>query len=253
MKWVWTIVFSMGVHTCNAQNNLVPNPSFEDSVYCPYTPGQINATEAWFSVRGSIDYYHTCGTNGYGVPNNLVGVQSAKEGRAYIGIALWALVIENGREYVSVELLEQLEPEKRYLLEMHVSLADSLHYSVKNIGIHLSSHILSSDINSLLNITPQIQYSDTAFLSDRTGWVSISGQYIASGGERFITIGNFDDDAETSTFYVGPINGNQSVWRYLAIMSMMFRWFKTPATMLGCWRRADPRWKLGFIQTPPRV
>jgi hypothetical protein len=49
-----------------AQQNLVPNNSFESFEFCPYSAGQISAVDDWFSVKGSVDYFNTCGTNEYG-------------------------------------------------------------------------------------------------------------------------------------------------------------------------------------------
>lgn len=56
----------------NAQN-LVPNPSFEEFDDCPFLPGQIEEATGWFDIIGGCDYFHTCGSNGYGVPVNLAG------------------------------------------------------------------------------------------------------------------------------------------------------------------------------------
>jgi hypothetical protein len=57
------------------QVNLVPNPSFEDTVACPTTANQVDRAVGWYPSRNSPDYFNGCDwINGLmGVPNNAVG------------------------------------------------------------------------------------------------------------------------------------------------------------------------------------
>ncbi|WP_027420155.1 T9SS C-terminal target domain-containing protein [Crocinitomix catalasitica] len=41
------------------ETSFIPNPSFEDSLCCPYRPGMLNCADAWTDV-GSADYYTNC-------------------------------------------------------------------------------------------------------------------------------------------------------------------------------------------------
>ena len=61
-------LFTMG------QQNLVPNPSFEEHSECPDEPRKIAFAYPWHNVLGSCNYFHECGTNEYGIPFNLGGV-----------------------------------------------------------------------------------------------------------------------------------------------------------------------------------
>lgn len=96
----------------NAQVNLLSNPSFELKNNCPdrranpycmlldttITPascidlrgssGYFDSTlVGWTSYRETPDYYNICAPNpNQGVPSNIFGSQSAKEGDAYVGI-----------------------------------------------------------------------------------------------------------------------------------------------------------------------
>lgn len=44
---------------------------------------------------------------------------------------------------------------------------------------------------------PQIQNDSLTVVSDKENWTKISGSFIATGGEQFLTIGNFFDDIQT--------------------------------------------------------
>lgn len=126
----------------------------------------------------------------------------AHSGQAYIGVANWFLNSNNSREYAGVGLTETLIPGKKYKVEFYVSLLDSLWYATKNIGAYFSIGQPLSDISILLSYEPQVKYTGTNFLDDKEGWIKIEGSFFADGGENFITIGNFNDDVNTDTFFV---------------------------------------------------
>jgi len=72
--------------------NLVLNPSFEEHTECPTTT--INAVTYtgmdivvdWYTPTSSTDYFHACGDDSYGVPNNFSNsFQDARTGDAYVG------------------------------------------------------------------------------------------------------------------------------------------------------------------------
>ncbi len=45
----------------NDVTSIIPNPSFEEYAYCPYTTDQVDAAVPWISRGGSPDYMNTCG------------------------------------------------------------------------------------------------------------------------------------------------------------------------------------------------
>ena len=82
--------------------NLVPNPSFEDTVSCPDNLAQIDKAVGWSSYRITPDYFNSCSSASafpsVSVPSNQWGTQSAKTGNAYAGLITYSLVT-NEREY----------------------------------------------------------------------------------------------------------------------------------------------------------
>lgn len=62
-----------------AQVNLVPNPSFEDTVSCPNYANQIDKAVGWHASRNTPDYFNGCDwlTSNQSVPNNFRGYQYA--------------------------------------------------------------------------------------------------------------------------------------------------------------------------------
>ncbi|MCY7410391.1 MAG: T9SS type A sorting domain-containing protein [Chitinophagales bacterium] len=198
-----------------AQINLVPNGDFEYYTECPTYQNltyEINKALPWYNPTGNTpDYYNVCDSLippelGEGVPSNFYGYQYPRSGNGYAGIICRYSTV-NGRDYISCPLILPLNREQIYYLEFYCVLANSSSASIGSLGISFSNDSISGDTTyHVLNLTPQIQHAPDSFLSDTLHWMKVSGTFTAQGGERFITIGNFNDDAHTpiDTFYYVP-------------------------------------------------
>jgi gliding motility-associated-like protein len=89
---------------------------------------------------------------------------------------------------------------------MYVCIADRVRYSTDAIGAYFSTGAVSLPNGGVLPYTPQI-FNTSGILQDTANWVQISGTFIAQGGENFITIGSFVNDANTNSIY-----SNSSGW-----------------------------------------
>ncbi|MBK7182625.1 MAG: gliding motility-associated C-terminal domain-containing protein [Bacteroidetes bacterium] len=192
---------------CRAQN-LVPNPSFEDTISCPNAGGQLNQTLYWFNpTSGSPDYYNLC-SNGMGVPLNGAGFQYALSGKAYVGVYVAARMILNGplegREYIQAALTDTLIQGKEYCISFSVSLGDYSTIAITQIGAHLSITPISLATPLNFTVLPQIVSPANYFINDTANWHTIQGTYTALGGEKYITIGNFKDVTNTDTMNLPP-------------------------------------------------
>jgi hypothetical protein len=229
-----------------AQQNLVPNPSFEEYSDCPDNLGQLNLTEGWTGVLGSVDYYNVCGTNGYGIPANNGGYQESFEGgRGYAGVAIFGLGVSNFREYVGVQLIEVLQMDYKYDVSVRLSSADTAQFAVRNFGCAFTQTQPPNDISFLLAIQPQITYSDTSYLDDTLGWMTVEGSFIASGGEQFMTFGNFDSDVETDTLRVRE-DGLPVSYYYVDSVSVV----KDTTYHVGIEEQADGEFGIGLYPNP---
>ena len=180
--------------------NLVPNGGFENHIGCPSGNWQINYAKPWFSASSTIspDYYDTCNHGNLGVPKNLFGSQLAQDnGAGYAGIYVFG---NNGfREYLEVKLDSTLVLGQTYCLQFWVALPDTFVDGIGSIGAYFSKDsALENNDNPLGSmVTPQIVHDPTTIITDKTNWTLINGSYTASGGENFLTIGNFASDRNT--------------------------------------------------------
>lgn len=206
------IFLYMFLRTQNSQGqvNLVPNPSFEEYSLCPNEKGQIDRTLGWFSPNnGSPDYYNRCSSDPSAqssVPiHSSIYSKSPYDGDAYIGLGLYSKDLNTTiREYVSIELKNQLTKGKTYFTRFHVSPIDSIPNVnipcfIDKIGMNFSNKM--STVTTMPNEPlPRQKYSgnEMKILDKIDEWTSI-GNCIVGGEEKFITIGNFFTNDETLT------------------------------------------------------
>ncbi len=199
------------------QTNLVPNPGFETIVSCPTLQGQLYFATPWFqpnyyfgtvTTASSSDLYNLCSpaSSGVSVPvNNTSGHQAAKSGNGYAGIVFRLSGPTTSCEYLETSLISPMIQGKTYCVEFYVSLADTCVYAVSNFGAFFSvdSLLYNSSTYSNIPVIPQIENPSSNIVTDKDNWTLISGQFIASGGEDHMTIGNFRDLPSTTSQNVG--------------------------------------------------
>lgn len=198
IKGLLLFLLIAGQRSLAYNQNLVPNPSFEDLSYCPNDISLICsgiATPWQCGTLGTCDYFHSCATVLWaGVPVSDLGYQLTHTGEAYAGvICRWQT--NNYREYLLVQLNAPLVADVWYNVSFYVSLADQS-CGIEKIGAYLSVISPYQDINTQLDFIPQVE-SNGGYITDTKNWVLISGCFQAEGGEKFLTIGNFHPDSET--------------------------------------------------------
>ncbi len=213
--------------------NLVPNPSFEYHTRCPFDTtsfpsGFLLLAYPWQNPStvgngdSSPDLFDTCSTNvGFSVPNNAWGNEYPHTGNAYSGIYCYYKWILS-REYIQVQLIDSLQKKTPYCVEFYVSLADVSTYAANNIGAYFSVDAISMTGYSNLPYIPQVINSNNNLLINKHGWKKVSGSFIANGGEKYITIGNFNDDPSTDTIFVDSTGWDGGIaYYYIDDVSIM--------------------------------
>lgn len=220
--------------------NLVPNPSFETYLSCTGGGANVNNCPPWqkpIGHGGSADHFMVCSGGGtFGVPTNVFGVQAARTGNAYIGFVTY-FVSTNFREYAQIQLTSPLLSGQSYTVQAYFSMGDPFGYATDGYGFYLSNAPVTSAAGPL-PVTPQVQRASGNYMTDQTGWTAIGGTFVASGGEQWLTVGNFRNDAATGFTNIGGWTWNYS---YMDDVSV------TPAVVLsadlmsvkGHWRGED--------------
>lgn len=230
--------FTLFPFLLNAQN-LVLNPSFETISSCPQGPSQFSFATNWsepFVVSltdtcSTSDLYNSCSFLGAGVPNNILGNEPARTGTGYAGIIVHegfsligcaSLFGTGWREYVQAHLSSPMVAGQQYCVSFYVSLADDVKWATDDFGVYLSSTQLSIPCTSVgassalqpLGYNPQLQWTG-GNITNTTGWTKLQWSYTATGGERYVVIGNFKSDANTSFVCVDSAAFNPYSYYYI--------------------------------------
>jgi hypothetical protein len=220
VKGIFITVLFLGLSTrLDAQINLVPNPSFEVVTHCIDSGNSVNNAVNWSNPSIgtpdllSINYCPTTLTSVYySLPDNQrFGFQYPRSGYNCAGIAVLDTIYDGTREYLQVHLSEALKPGIPYCVEFYTSLANlSSRYAISDVGAFFSvdSVFVDSSNNALY---PIIQFDNAitadTYVTDTLSWVKVSGSYIATGGEKYMLIGNFAPKFGTNyipNYYFSP-------------------------------------------------
>ncbi len=186
--------------------NLIPNGDFEGYVNCPNSFNQYdNFVSDWIDPTiGSPDYFNSCTSFlQLSVPDNNWGYQPAHSGNAYSGFLFWygPPFPPDAREYIEVPLTSALMANSCYHFQMYVSLAEASQVTTNNLSVLFSDTAILNQ-NDLYAFTPQLNLT-SSFITDTLTWILISGNYTATGGESFLIIGNFLNNAISATQLTG--------------------------------------------------
>jgi hypothetical protein len=226
-------------------NNLICNGGFEDYTFCgnsisyvskwneldnmgrdPNYSGnklEINMEETPsgfkpLSLRtyllGSPDYYNVCLGPGSSVSYINSKLPKPHNGNGYAGLNLANKTVkQRGAEYLQGQLLTPLVEGQVYAFQMYVKSAGAAKYISNTLGVYFSPDLIGNrDVwkSDSLEIVPQIN-TGGKIIHASEDWVSITGSFIAKGGEKYFTIGDFNHSFKSE---FKTKNGNSTTCYY---------------------------------------
>ncbi|MDQ3141639.1 MAG: gliding motility-associated C-terminal domain-containing protein [Bacteroidota bacterium] len=206
-KLVATLIFLSFLHNGKTQN-LVLNPSFEGDTCEEWGFEHLPFWNQLFTGD-----YHTnlcCCPEAYKYP---------KSGYSYTAIYLNALSFWMGmrytaREYLIGTLSHELKKNKKYSVTFWVKPSGAIYtadecYTTRNVSLAFISD--TSELRKarapiygfLLNLPEHVTNTKGDIL-DYINYTEVTGCYIATGEEKYIVIGNFRDDNESTLVPTSP-------------------------------------------------
>jgi OmpA-OmpF porin, OOP family len=181
-------------------DNLVPNPSFEDSeVRRLKNYGELEEyTTDWFSAtETTLDLYsEDMKSEKVNIPGNLYGSAAPSDGHCYAGLRTYSKDPRLYRTYYEVELLDKLEEDVMYCVSFDISLAELARYASNGVGAVLSDRkIDQSNTGTMVKDADVIHRSDK-IMSLIDGWETVCGTVIGTGQEEYLLIGGFNSDSD---------------------------------------------------------
>jgi hypothetical protein len=151
------------------------------------------------------------------LPSHLVGgggYQYPDFGNAYVGILHLGLLINDQKEYLQVALTDSLKKDSLYYLRFYVSLHNNMGVAVNDIEIYFSSNAEYYSTLYTMPVIPQLKIHSANCLKDTLNWMLVDTIFKANGGEKFLTIGNFETYTNTDTCNTGHGTWTESAYYY---------------------------------------
>lgn len=213
--------------------NLVNNGSFENTDPAVKTWDQLGRATGWSNANGgSADVFTKLGcTTTVGIPDNELGSTTPFEGESYAGIVAWKddmrpnwKRVLNGRdespfkpawnkysEYMQMALASPLTAGQKYDISFMVKLADKSDRAVSGLGAYCSPVMLNYAHRH--HLAELADVSSATILDNKKDWVEVKGMFTADGDEKYIIVGAFGPNMETSKVIEGP--DNQRAYYYI--------------------------------------
>ena len=201
MNFVRTIILFVCCHSVYGQN-LVPNGDFEDYNFCPEFQANLfdelyggsgRSVKNWFDpTHNTSDYFNACSLNPMltGVPGNALGNTPAKSGNGYCGFGVVNNLVFPWFEYIEVRLSEKLMADSTYCCSYWLISGKNTCFASNNVGMVIS-------VDSLYAMPNMMLTHPTAFVNNQVHtesevWTEFQFNYVAQGGEEYISFGVFD-------------------------------------------------------------
>ena len=215
------IIFTLSLFLttyCSAQN-LVQNGGFETYTTLPTNLSQWNNCVGWSNVNGNAgwpsgtaDYLHNSGTSFSALSADYFAEVSPHSGDAVMGIICKHNNVANHREYIATELSSPLVVGTDYTVSFWIthgsprtghSSGTPYFYgsSMDHFGIQFTTAAMSQTTGEPIGGTPQIEITAEVW---HPNWTFYTFSYTATSAYQHITIGNFYNDASTSTTVQEP-------------------------------------------------
>ncbi len=205
-----------------AQTNLVPNPSFEadnrapvittfnwnhygdwrtDSLY-RNSNNKMYLAQNWFQPTGGTpDMLNSDNSNLLGWKTKTArtgtGRMAIIAGICEHGLVTWMFYQNTYSEYIECKLNQPLDTGQLYCIRYYVSLDRKSNFASNRFGFSMTrdsiadmqSHTVMLGYNSYTHINE----AENHYITSDAGWVMVCDTFIAKGGERFLTIGSFQE------------------------------------------------------------
>ncbi len=183
----------LSLGTFAQSENLIQNGSFESLNGKARKLGAIEVATGWVSptgVRADL-FTPVAKVEDINTPTNVYGMEDPKDGQNYAGIVAYSYNDKMPRTYLMAKLDAPMKKGMTYCVKFNVALAELSKYAVSEIGANISKKPFGTDEKSSIIDKMHIMHPRQKVFNGMYGWDLICGSYVAEGGEKYITIGNF--------------------------------------------------------------
>jgi len=170
---------AIGVFDLNQKVEMTPDKG--------YNAG-YNLSVGWtLPTNGSSDYLMGDNCSAFGWP-----IMQARTGKGRGGLCLGGK--SKRKEYLQVAFKTPLEKNKKYCLSFYIAHEKFSNYAISQVDAYFSNELILANTKRNLDLVPHISLNKTNPITHDKGWIEVCGTYVARGGERYLTVGNFNKE-----------------------------------------------------------
>ena len=163
-----------------AEYNYVSNPEFENHPGAYFSIMSFtNQVAKWSVASISPDFY--------------LSNVGALSGNSFAGIRVFSL--RKDIEYIQNELRDTLVKDSIYCFSAYLRLSPGSRYASNAFGFLVSTEKQFINTDEVLTVRPS-KHLKTQVLNYKTDWMKVQCTYKAKGGERYLTLGSFQNHKE---------------------------------------------------------
>ncbi len=174
--------------------NMVPNGNFEHYSTCPTSFSQMFLCNGWRQYHtGTSDFLHTCNTGIIINPfSNILGAQTPANGNGYSGLATYNHNNTPYKEYIARQITP-LQPGALYEVSLSASLADTSQWATNDLGVWFYDVGATATLTTGMSVpgVAQVSYTGSGYITNKTGWVRLTANYMADSFYDNIVVGGF--------------------------------------------------------------
>src|SRR6218665_534022 len=216
------VVFSIFFDVRAQIANYVNNPGFEIAMSTSLNP--YDAVKYWGSIdtaQGSSYLVSTLSNNANNSPYCTFGFQYPRTGNNFIGTTFFcdACPRWNPRN----RLKQPLKPNVKYCAKYYIVNTNNNRIAIENYAMYFGDSMMDTITQSAIPLTylaPQIEYTN-GIIIDTLNWTPISGTFVATGGEKYMVLGNFRSNSTTNTLLINPPLQTMSADIYIDDVSLI--------------------------------
>jgi Secretion system C-terminal sorting domain len=202
--------------------NLVPNPSFEDTLAVITGPRIYQSIKYWKGLDSNSNFawdgvYMSYNNKYWALPLNGSGFQFPRTGEGVAALGeVYNNFAGNKRSTIRTRLKSKLVAGKIYCVRIYANYSDASDYNVAdglqlyfdNGGLDTMITVHNNTTGIFPTIVPQVALAKGRVLTDTMNWNLITGSFVANGTEEFLTIGNFKINDSITRIPIDPTSLN---------------------------------------------
>jgi len=231
LKALLLLLMNLALAAMAMAQNLVLNPSFEDTTLCDVYDAIRTPAIRWYNANTATPDIWDCDTvrrcGNYIMDPTDSGVQFqgykyAFDGdRFAAGYQWYGPNGSNTRDYFTSKLATPLTSGMSYVVTLWCARPSGMNGAIDHIGVYFGPDSLHEPYPTTIHLTPQVQLRDpnSTYISD-TSWVQLTDTFLASGGEEWVIVGTFLDANDVDGISLSGGSQQPTTYYYIDLLSV---------------------------------